>query len=171
MEEESLMNKKIIYSLLIVLFSFLFFLTQHSLAWEKDITDLDSNEIKVVKSLCQQVLKMYFNKTNKTIIAWNRTTYNFLPTSDNIGRGDIGTKLDTPISFIGVIATDLSYEAKKIQIELKQMVTSYGTKNDIGQKFRITKVLVLIDLGGAGGTMYSSNDVVTIFPLKVNIGY
>lgn len=132
----------------------------------KDITELTSDEIEAANAICRKTLENYFKSQ---IIAWYKTTYNYLPTSDKdfVQSPSEMKKLKTPITVLSVSGM-ITYDIEKIKSELKEKVTNFGVSFD-GKELRIVKSLVLIEPGGGGGSFGMSSDKVTIIPSIVAI--
>lgn len=131
----------------------------------KVITELTPEELNIANSICQKALKEHFaNSVN----AWVKTTYHYLPTSDDEIGDTRGKKLRVPISLVSVSVTtvyDFPNMKRRLKEEVARLEASYG-----GRKYRIYKTLVhLSSGGGVGGSIGMSSDMVTIIPYSVLI--
>lgn len=132
----------------------------------KEITKLDSDEMAAANAICQKALEEYFGDQ---IMAWYKTTYNYLPTSDKdfFQSPSKMKELITPITVLSVTGM-ITYDIDKIKRELKEKVYSLGVSFN-GKELRIVKSLVLIEPGGGGGSFGMASDKVTIIPSVVAI--
>lgn len=132
----------------------------------KEITELNSDELEAANAICRKALEEYFEGQ---IIAWYKTSYNYLPTSDKdfFQSPSEMKKLITPITVLSITGM-ITHDIDKLKRELKEKVSGLGVSFN-GKELRIVKSLVLIEPGGGGGSFGMSSDKVTIIPSIVAI--
>jgi len=129
----------------------------------KIVDQLTENEKLGMDALMEQIY------TDAGASFFYETTYNSVPLED----GSFGEKLETPlVLFSGASIGPHMLEKNTLDIIKNEMQTKaihwekYGKKYDL---FILDGYLIQ-DPGGAGGSMYTgSNDMVTIFPTKIEI--
>lgn len=134
----------------------------------KSVIDLTPEELDVANAMCQSVLQDYLGDQ---IVAWYKTTYHYLPTSDDESAFDVNSMmpLAKPVTIISAMSPGpVLYFHPNLKTALKDELASLEASYD-GWSLRIAKSLVLIDSGGGGGALGGSYDKITIIPYEVAI--
>ena len=133
-------------------------------AASKDFRNLTSNEAEVVREICGDTLKKFFNED---IVAWQETTYHIMPDDDGEPSGSLET-LIPPVKVLSVLGYGFYSKKSIVEAALKEQVSSrIGSVG--GKRYQILDASVFVEYGGGGGTMGNPIDKVTIFPRRIRI--
>lgn len=96
------------------------------------------------------------------------TTYNVMPRED----GSYGEKLDKPISLVSGACVGPHMLLPSTLAAIKEAMENKSitwTEDGKAHRIRIVEGFLAPSLGGAGGSMGMSNDMVTIVPTKLEV--
>lgn len=124
---------------------------------DKSVRELTSEELAVVNSICQKVLKDYFGNS---IVGWSDYTLNRFP--EHIFGPPKGENLRASVTLVSAHVPDTAYDSEKeLKSKLKELVTKQGASNG-GKKYQISDSFVALEPAG-------DETMVTILPVKVSI--
>ena len=129
----------------------------------KTVYQLTEDEKAGLNTLVEQIYE------DAGIKFFYETTYLFVP----LENGSMGKKLDTPITLLsGASIGSLALEEKTLILIKEGMKNKMVNWKGSGNKkycLSICNGYLVKDPGGAGGSMYESNDMVTIMPTEIEI--
>jgi hypothetical protein len=133
----------------------------------KDITELNPEELEIANEICRKAMKDFFGDH---AMAWYKTTYHYLPTTDDDIRLDFAKmkKLARPITVFSVTGVAFDFRFEEMKNKLKERVAKLEVSS-AGKRYRIVKSLVVLEPGGGGGSMHMSFDKITLIPYLVEI--
>jgi hypothetical protein len=135
------------------------------------VTQLTKEESDALKDI---VAKAYKEVLGEDMLAYYETKFYYMPVeSDSPHSINMDRKLDPPLKLLAVACSGpVSFVHRNIKLLLKLAAMSKGVRwreNGREHTLSIDEMFVQIDEGGAGGSMYDRNDMVTIIPTRLSV--
>ena len=134
-------------------------------ASSKAVTELTDSEAEVVRQICADTLKKFFNQD---IVAWQETTYYVMPDDEGSASPGSMQRLDSPIKVLSVLGYGFSTKSSTLKSVLADQVGSRVATSE-GKRYEILEASVFVEARGGGGATGHPLDKVTIFPMRIRI--